>query len=135
VYIYRDEIKTDSAGSTIETADAKMKETPMLGQDVIDNLTSLRLVAPYLDARLRPQLMTLLHPIVLALQSSFPLIRNTAARCLAALCDVELSEAMRMVVESVVPLVGDAKRVDARRGAVEAVHRALREGPADDRYR
>lgn len=37
------------------------------------------------------------------------------------MCD----EGMRLVVDVVVPLVGDAQRVASRQGAVEAIHREL----------
>lgn len=111
----------------MDAAEAKFREAASAGQDLVDCLTSLRLVAPELDSALFPHLTTLFPPIILALQSSFAVIRNTAAKCLAALCDVITEDGMRVVVDDVVPLVGDARRVASRQGAVEAIHRESRD--------
>lgn len=107
----------------MEAVDDKLRSTPQAGQDVVDALTCLRLIAPELDSNLRPRLTAVLPSITLALQSSYTIIRHTAARCLAVLCDVMTDQAMKAVVDMVVPLIGDARRVQARQGAVEAVHR------------
>lgn len=113
------------AETSVEAVDAKLKTTPSSGQEIIDSLTSLRLVAPHLDPKLHGRLSTLLPPIILALQSSFGVIRHTASRCFAALCDVMINQAMKATIDGVVPLIGDARRVNARQGASEAVHREL----------
>jgi TATA-binding protein-associated factor len=64
--------------------------------------------------------------IIRSLQSSFTVVRVIAAKCMATLCDVITEEGMKMVVDEVVPLVGDATRVSARQGAVEAIHHIIR---------
>lgn len=102
-------------------------ESRSTGQDLVDGLTSLRLVAPTLDAALHPQLVSLIEPLIVALQSSFAVVRNAAARTLAVLCAVATEDGMKRVVDDVVPLVGDATRVYARQGAVEAIHHIIRE--------
>lgn len=70
--------------------------------------------------------MSLFPQIIAALQSSYSLIRTSAAKCIAALCLVMTEVSMKSVVDDVVPLIGDAKRVSSRQGAVEAVHRELK---------
>ena len=94
-----------------------------VGQKLIDALTALRLIVPDLPPSLHTRIETLLPAIVKALQCSSALIRNAAARCLAALCEVMIDASMQLVVQQVVPLIGDAKRIAARQGGVEAVHR------------
>ena len=42
------------------------------------------------------------------------------------MCDVLTEQGMKMVVDQVVPMVGDAKRVSSRRGAVEAIHHIIK---------
>jgi TATA-binding protein-associated factor len=93
------------------------------GQELIDALTSLRLIAPELDPSLHEKMTELFPFVIAALSSSFSVVRSTAAKCLAALCDVVTEHGMRLVVDTVVPLVGDAKRTASRQGAVEAIHR------------
>jgi len=111
------------SGRSVEETDEYLSANASSGQDVIDALTSLRLTAPSLDTSLYPRLITLFPFIILALQSKYSLIRTTAAKCLAALCDVMTEEGMKRMVDDVVPLIGDARRVESRQGAIEAVHR------------
>ncbi|ORY35400.1 putative helicase [Naematelia encephala] len=114
------------SGSDISACDAKLKESTSAGQDLVDCLTSLRLIAPHLDESLHARLVSLFPPIILALQSSYAVVRNTAAKCIAALCDVMIDQAMKEVVDHIVPLVGDAKHTASRQGAVEAVHHIIK---------
>jgi TATA-binding protein-associated factor len=113
------------ADQDVATLDARLAE-PSKGQDLVDTLTSLRLVAPQLDAGLYSQVGSLFPALILALQSSFSVIRNAASRTIAALCDVATEAAMRRVVDDIVPLVGDAERVSSRQGAVEAIHHIIK---------
>ncbi|OCF37798.1 TATA-binding protein-associated factor [Kwoniella heveanensis BCC8398] len=113
-------------GVNIRDANKRLAETAQAGQDLIDCLTSLRLIMPELDQTLHTQLQTLFPAIVMALQSSFAVVRHTAAKCLAAICDAVTHEGMRKVVDDVVPLVGDATNVASRQGAVEAIHHIIK---------
>ncbi|WRT68269.1 uncharacterized protein IL334_005245 [Kwoniella shivajii] len=113
-------------GVKIEEVDNRLADNTQAGQDVVDCLTSLRLIIPELDPDLHIQLHTLFPAIILALQSSYAVIRYTGAKCLAALCDVMLNEGMRRVVDDVVPLVGNPTRVSSRQGAVEAIHHIIK---------
>ncbi|WWC63144.1 uncharacterized protein I303_105744 [Kwoniella dejecticola CBS 10117] len=115
-----------TSGANIDEVDKRLSENIQAGQDVVDCLTSLRLIVPELDPSLHTRLHSLFPCIILALQSSFSVIRHTAAKCLAALCDVMLNEGMKRVVDDVVPLVGDATRVSSRQGAVEAIHHIIK---------
>lgn len=112
-------------GVNIEQVDQHLTTNVQAGQDLIDALASLRLIAPELDPVLHNRLYNLFSPIITALQSSFSVVRNAAAQCLAAMCDVMTDEGMKRVVDDVVPLVGDAKKDYSRQGAVEAIHRKL----------
>lgn len=113
------------ADSDVATLDERLGE-PTKGQDLVDTLTSLRLVAPQLDSGLHHQVGSLFPALIVSLQSSFTVVRNAAARTIAALCDVATEEAMRLVVDDIVPLIGDAERVPSRQGAVEAVHHIIK---------
>ncbi|ADV22686.1 Helicase, putative [Cryptococcus gattii WM276] len=113
-------------GVNIEQVDQHLTTNVQAGQDLIDALTSLRLIAPELDPVLHNRMYNLFSPIITALQSSFSVVRNAAAQCLAAMCDVMTDEGMKRVVDDVVPLVGDAKKAYSRQGAVEAIHRIIK---------
>lgn len=109
--------------------DAKLAADVPSGQALIDCLTALRFAAPELNPVLHPRLISLVPAVISALSSSHAVLRCTAAKCLATLCDVITEDGMKVVVDTIVPLVGDAKRVPSRRGAVEAIHRGLSEPP------
>jgi TATA-binding protein-associated factor len=96
------------------------------GQDVIDSLSVLEAVAPTFHAELWPKLIEIFPIFILALRSRFAIIRQCAARCFAALCNVITAEAMRYVIEHVVPLLGDPLVLTNRQGACELIYRRPR---------
>ncbi|WVO17696.1 hypothetical protein L204_105394 [Cryptococcus depauperatus] len=96
------------------------------GQDVVDTLTFLRVIISELNPVLHPHLQSLFAPVITILSSSFSVLRYTAAQCLAAMCNVMTDVGMKRVVDDVIPLVGDAKKLHSRRGAVEAIHRIVK---------
>lgn len=61
--------------------------------------------------------------MIIALRSRYAIIRQSAARCFATVCDVMTSEAMRYVIENVVPLLGDPLVLSNRQGATELIYR------------
>ena len=78
------------------------------GQDVIDSLSVLEAVVPTFHTDLSGNFTELFPHVVLALRSRFAIVRQSAARCFATICDVLTLEAMRYVIETVVPYLGDA---------------------------
>ncbi|KIJ17139.1 hypothetical protein PAXINDRAFT_130724 [Paxillus involutus ATCC 200175] len=101
-------------------ADALMDK--QYGQDVIDSLSVLEAVAPTLNPELWPKLAELFPAMATALRSKYAIIRQTAARCFATVCEVMTAEAMRFVIERLVPLISDAVVLSNRQGAIEAIH-------------
>ncbi|KAI0927991.1 hypothetical protein AcW2_004145 [Taiwanofungus camphoratus] len=92
------------------------------GQDVIDSFSVLEAVVPTFHEALWPKLNELFPMIVLALRSRFAIIRQSAARCFATVCDAMTISAMRYVVETVLPFLGDALKLSNRQGAVELIY-------------
>ena len=62
--------------------------------------------------------------IAMALRSQFAIIRQSAARCFAAICDVMTVDAMRFVIEIILPFLGDTLINPNRQGATELVFSA-----------
>jgi TATA-binding protein-associated factor len=93
------------------------------GQDVIDSLSVLEAIVPALHEDLWPKLVEIFPMVDQALRSRFAIIRQCAARCFAAICDVITSEAMRYVIENVIPLLGDPLVLTNRQGATELIYR------------
>ena len=93
------------------------------GQDVIDSLSVLEEVIPTFHEELWPKLYGLFPMIDLALQSRFAIVRQCAARSFATICDLMTSEAMKYVIEKIVPLIADPLVLTNRQGATELIYR------------
>lgn len=93
------------------------------GQDVIDSLSVLEAIAPTFHQDLYPKLVETFPMLDLALRSRLAIIRQSAARCFATICDVMTLDAMRYVVEHLVPLLGDPLALTNRQGATELIYR------------
>ncbi|KAF7359286.1 TBP associated factor [Mycena sanguinolenta] len=111
--------QSDSPG---ESDDRIQKQ---FGQDVIDSLSVLDAVAPTFHPDLWPKLAETFPMMHTALTSRFAIIRQCAARCFATLCDVMTSEAMRYVIENIVPLLGDPLVLANRQGATELMYHVV----------
>jgi TATA-binding protein-associated factor len=104
------------------------------GQDVIDSLSVLEAVVPTLHQELRPKIRELFPMIAMALRSRFAIIRQSAARCFAAICDVMTVDAMRFVIETILPFLGDTLVNLNRQGATELVFSTSGYRPATITY-
>jgi TATA-binding protein-associated factor len=95
------------------------------GQDVIDSLSVLEAVVPALHADLWPKIIELLPRLLIALRSKYAIIRQSAARCLATVCDVITMDGMKFVIENAIPLLGDPLSLPNRQGAAELIYRTF----------
>ncbi|KAI0261043.1 SNF2 chromatin remodeling protein [Gloeopeniophorella convolvens] len=91
------------------------------GQDVIDSLSVLEAVVPTLHQDLWPNVQELFPILAMALRSRFAIIRQSAARCFAAICDVMTGDAMLFVIKKIIPFLGDTLVSSNRQGATEMV--------------
>lgn len=110
--------------ATPEECDAALEKH--YGQDVIDSLSVLEAAVPTFHPELWPKVTELFPMMHLALQSKFAIIRQSVAKCFAAICEVITADAMRFVVEQVVPLISDPIVLANRQGATELIYRELR---------
>ncbi|KAG7086556.1 hypothetical protein E1B28_002505 [Marasmius oreades] len=106
-----------------EESDPLMEK--QFGQDVIDSLSVLEAVVPTMHHDLWPKVTETFPMLLLALRSKFAIIRKCAARSFATICDIMTAEAMRFVVEDVVPLLGDALSMVNRQGATELIYHVV----------
>jgi TATA-binding protein-associated factor len=105
---------------TPEECDAAMEK--QFGQDVIDSLSVLEAAVPSFHLELWPKVIGLFPMMLLALRSKFAIIRQSVAKCFATVCEVITADAMRFVVEQVVPLISDPIVLANRQGAVELIY-------------
>lgn len=94
-----------------------------LGQDVVDSLSVLEAVVPTLHEELRHKLSELFPMLNLTLRSRYAIIRQSAARCFSTICEIMTMDAMLVVVESIIPFIGDSSNLHNRQGATELIYR------------
>lgn len=94
-----------------------------LGQDVVDSLSVLEAVVPTLHGELRHKLSELFPMLNLTLRSRYAIIRQSAARCFSTICGIMTMDAMLVVVESIIPFIGDSSNLHNRQGATELIYR------------
>ncbi|TFY59920.1 hypothetical protein EVJ58_g5470 [Rhodofomes roseus] len=92
------------------------------GQDVIDSFSVLEAIVPTFHESLWPKFTDIFPMIILALRSRFAIIRQAAAKCFATMCDTMTIDAMRAVIETVIPFLGDAVNLSNRQGATELIY-------------
>lgn len=97
----------------------------MLGQEVVDGLSTLRALLPKFHRDLHPTIIQLFPLIIKALQSTFSVLRYAAAKCFATICSVITAEGMTALVESILPMIGNALDLQCRQGAVECVYHLI----------
>ncbi|KAH0584000.1 hypothetical protein H2248_009577 [Termitomyces sp. 'cryptogamus'] len=111
-----------SALRTASPKDSDLLIEKQFGQDVIDSFSVLEAVTPTFHQDLWPRLCELFPMLDLALRSRFAIIRQSAAKCFATICDVMTSDAMHYVVERLIPLIGDPLVLAHRQGVTELVY-------------
>ncbi|CBF74527.1 hypothetical protein AN4187.2 [Aspergillus nidulans FGSC A4] len=97
----------------------------VLGQEVVDGLSTLRALLPKFDPGLYPWVVSLMPLVVKALQCRLSVIRYAAAKCFATICSVVTVEGMTMLVEKVLPTINNALDVHHRQGAVECIYHLI----------
>ncbi|ORY95444.1 hypothetical protein BCR43DRAFT_301359 [Syncephalastrum racemosum] len=112
----------DPNGNDVSAADKQIQADLALGQQVIDALTVVKTVVPYLSEDLHEQVAGLVPDICRALQSSYAVIRYMAASCLATVANTITPSTMQIVVDRVLPMLGDTVNAIHRQGASELIY-------------
>ncbi|CAG8444968.1 8385_t:CDS:10 [Ambispora gerdemannii] len=95
------------------------------GQDVIDSLQVLQILTPVVHESLYSKITELLPQIVKAVQCKYSVIRYVAARCFATIANVITIPSMQIVIDQVIPLLGDSQSVIHRQGAAELIYHVV----------
>ncbi|OCH89091.1 SNF2 chromatin remodeling protein [Obba rivulosa] len=111
-----------SACATDSVAAMDVAIEKQFGQDVIDSFSVLDAVVPTFHEELWSKFREIFPMVVLSLRSRYAIIRQCAARCFATICDTMTMEAMKFVVESVLPFLGDTSNLPNRQGATELIY-------------
>lgn len=90
-------------------------------QSLIDALTTLQVILPLLPSSLHPHIEVLVPGVVEAIKSSYAVIRNAAGKALAVVCRNMTEQGMKIVLDKLLPLLGDTKNLSHRQGTMEAI--------------
>ncbi|KAH8359116.1 hypothetical protein KR093_004461, partial [Drosophila rubida] len=107
--------------------DAHMSTLPDLTacNELISSLQLIETAAPHLHAALHAQLFSLLPQLGCIVRHPLKVLRHMAARCIAALADIDTSQTMQFVVNELLGLLLKVERPIERQGAVEAIERVV----------
>ncbi|EEB05630.2 TATA-binding protein associated factor Mot1 [Schizosaccharomyces japonicus yFS275] len=97
------------------------------GQDLIDAMSILRFLVPNIDPSFSSVIDDVLPFIVHALCSEYSAVRFVASKCFAAICTIggTNSNAMRVLIEDLLPLLNDRSSVVHRQGAIECIYHVV----------
>ncbi|GJJ70462.1 TATA-binding protein-associated factor [Entomortierella parvispora] len=98
---------------------------PDAWHDVIDALEMIKTLVPHLHPGLYSYIQELMPHIATALLSPFTVVRHAAAKCLAVICNVITVPGMHLVIDKVVPFLGDTANIIRRQGAVEMINEVV----------
>ena len=107
-----------------ERADEQIGAKDEVGQAVLDSLSVLAAVVPHLSERVGADVVPVFSCLASALRSRYAVVRSSAARSFARICDAMPLQGLGAVVDGVLPFMGDPLHPDHRRGAVGLVTRA-----------
>ncbi|CAB4491398.1 unnamed protein product [Rhizophagus irregularis] len=96
-----------------------------IGQDVIDSLQIIQSLVPVIHKSLYSQITELLPHIVKAIQCQYSVIRFMAARCFSTIASVITISSMQIIINQVIPLLGDSRNVIHRQGAAELIYHVV----------
>ncbi|KAF8470536.1 putative TBP associated factor [Kalaharituber pfeilii] len=97
----------------------------ILGQEVVDGLSTIRALLPKFHPDLHTFIIDLFPLMVKALQSKYSVLRYAAAKCIATVCSVITVQGMTMLVEKVLPMIANAHDLRCRQGAIETVYHLI----------
>ncbi|KAH7047549.1 SNF2 family DNA-dependent ATPase domain-containing protein [Macrophomina phaseolina] len=97
----------------------------VLGQEVVDGLSTLRALVSKFHPDLHAFVLDLLPLIAKALQSKLSVLRYAAAKCFATICSVMTVQGITMLVEKVMPAISNPVDVHCRQGAIECIYHLI----------
>ncbi|CAG8530565.1 8145_t:CDS:10 [Ambispora leptoticha] len=117
-------VKGNGEEKNEEEINSKLNATDA-GQDVIDSLQVLQILTPAVHESLHSKITELLPQIIKAVQCKYSVIRYVAARCFATIANVVTIPSMQIIIDQVIPFLGDSQSVIHRQGAAELIYHVV----------
>ncbi|OJD36271.1 tbp associated factor [Diplodia corticola] len=97
----------------------------VLGQEVVDGLSTLRALVGRFHTDLHAFVLDLLPLVARALQSKLSVLRYAAAKCFATICSIMTVQGITMLVEKVMPSISNPVDVHCRQGVIECIYHLI----------
>ena len=97
-----------------------------LGQEAADALSILRVLVPTLHPSLHPFVDEMIPFILKSLKCKYSVLRYAAAKCFATICSVWTAKGMTILVEKVLPSIGNPLYLQYRQGVIETIYHLIR---------
>lgn len=95
------------------------------GQEVVDALSSLRALLPSFHVKLHDFVIELMPLIIKAMRSRLAVLRYAAAKCFASICSTIPVKGFTVLVDSVLPFIGNPEDLYDRQGIVECIYHLI----------
>ncbi|KPI37186.1 TATA-binding protein-associated factor MOT1 [Cyphellophora attinorum] len=95
------------------------------GQEVVDALSIMRTLTPMVDEELHSWILSQVPVVTTALRSNLSVIRYMAAKCFATVCSTLSVQAMTVLVQEVMPNIGNPLSLHDRQGITECVYHLI----------
>lgn len=92
------------------------------GQDIIDALSVIRALLPFVDTSLHDTFKPIFPLIQKILAIKYSVLRYAAAKCFASICSVMPITGITFLVENILSMVSNAVDIYSRQGAVECIY-------------
>ncbi|EWC44054.1 hypothetical protein DRE_01406 [Drechslerella stenobrocha 248] len=97
----------------------------LLGQEIIDGLSTIRALLPKFHSGLYPHVISLFPYIIKALRSRYSVLRYAAAKCFATICSIITIDGMKTMVADILPSISNGLEVRTRQGIIELIYHLI----------
>ena len=109
----------------IEKTNQYLSENEAEAQKIVNSLYILQTIIPHIDKNLHPRIADQLETICNTLRSTYSIVRNMAAQCLASLAKYITVPTMKCLIKRVLPMLNESKNTVGRQASIEAIYHVV----------
>jgi len=118
-------IQSFAKDNEIEKANQYFSENPKEAQKIVNSLYILKTIIPHIDNSLHSTIVDQLETICNTLRSSYSIVRNMAAQCLASLAKYVTVPTMKCLIKRVLPMLNESKNTVGRQASIETIYHVV----------
>jgi len=109
----------------IEKTNQYLSENTAEAQKIVNSLYILKTIIPHIDKNLHSIIVNQLETICNTLRSSYSIVRNMAAQCLASLAKYVTVPTMKCLIKRVLPMLNESKNTIGRQASIETIYHVV----------